>query len=171
MAYSSNSEEVITRLTILDERMVKSAEQGLVAGMRKFEGHMIRTQLTGRPGLKRQTGMAAIDWKVTYGWFGDRFYAQLSNSPRTWYLIVHQKGATFTHPGGTSYIPGVGANGLARFVKVRPGSPAERNLPKTRPHQITIPKRLYIPEAFHKDGRRFIMDAIVSAFMSKRRLR
>lgn len=114
-------------------RVIERAEAGLVRGMRLIEGRIVKDQLSGRPGLNRRTGTAASSWYV-HTRRDSSFAAVLSNSPRAWYLRVHQQGATFTvSRGGKS-------------------------------HTVRIPKRLHIPEFFaSQQAQQLIMREILAS--------
>lgn len=59
------------------------------------------------------------------------------------YARIHELGGVIEHPGGTPYL--IGEDGLAVFV--RKDHPDAADLPKTKPHQITMPKRPYLRPA------------------------
>lgn len=56
------------------------------------------------------------------------------------YARIHNDGGTINHPGGTAYF--ITKDKLAAFVSNEKAS--GRNLPRTKPHPITIPKRQFI---------------------------
>lgn len=70
---------------------------------------------------------------------------------------VHEFGATINHPGGTPYF--IKEDGTAQFVSKDKGE----KLPKTKPHQITIPARSFLREPIlGKDGKKEIIKVVES---------
>ena len=68
---------------------------------------------------------------------------------------VHEFGATINHPGGTPYI--IKKDGMAQFVAKSKG----KDLPKTKPHTITIPARSFLREPIlGKDGKKEIIKTV-----------
>lgn len=57
------------------------------------------------------------------------------------YAAIHQFGGVINHPGGTPYFID-SETGLASFVKK--DSPGAAKLPRTAPHAIPIPKRVWL---------------------------
>lgn len=68
---------------------------------------------------------------------------------------VHEFGATINHPGGTPYR--IKKDGMAQFVSKSKG----KDLPKTKPHTITIPARSFLREPIlGKEGRKEILKTV-----------
>ena len=68
---------------------------------------------------------------------------------------VHEFGATINHPGGTPYR--IKKDGMAQFVSKDKG----KDLPKTKPHTITIPARSFLREPIlGKDGKKEIIKTV-----------
>ena len=68
---------------------------------------------------------------------------------------VHEFGATINHPGGTPYR--IKKDGMAQFVSKAKG----KDLPKTKPHTITIPARSFLREPIlGKDGKKEIIKTV-----------
>ena len=59
------------------------------------------------------------------------------------YALIHELGGVIEHPGGTPYV--IGEGGMATFVSL--DDPRAAELPKTKPHDITIPARPYLRPA------------------------
>lgn len=62
-----------------------------------------------------------------------------AGSPQVPYAQIHQEGGTINHPGGTPYFFDKAKN-KAVFVSKKNGA----NLPVTKPHKITMPRRQYM---------------------------
>jgi len=91
-----------------------------------------------------------------------------ANAP---YAAIHEFGGTIQHPGGTAYF--VKEGGLAVFVNnetaARYASRYGRELPRTKPHSITIPARPYLGPAARKNKkvvRELVADAVKQAIRS-----
>lgn len=68
---------------------------------------------------------------------------------------VHEFGGTINHPGGTPYQ--IKKDGTAQFVSKSKG----KDLPKTKPHTITIPARSFLREPIlGKEGRKEILKTV-----------
>ncbi len=71
-------------------------------------------------------------------------HAQVSsNAP---YAAAQEFGATINHPGGTAYF--IGDDGMAKFVS---NAEATADMPRTKPHTITLPERPYMRPAAAKN--------------------
>lgn len=103
--------------------------------------------------------------------FGFDPLTQVKQGPRTGdlrYGMLHENGGTIKHPGGTAYRMRKGrpvfvSNEKAQAYFTKTG----RELPRTKPHSITIPARPYLRPGlrdFMKDpaGYKAFMDDLVS---------
>ena len=132
---------MVTAVEAINEyqkKLVSAAQQAMVTGMREFEALEIKTEMSGRPGLKRQSGSLAQGWHIKTEGEGLNYTATMANSPGTWYAIVHQNGATIRPKKG----PYLHYKVDGQFRKSR---------------EVTIPKRLHIPENFETSGKEIIM--------------
>lgn len=78
-------------------------------------------------------------------------------SANTPYAAIQEFGGTLNHPGGTAYF--IGDDGKARFVS---NENATADMPRTKPHTITLPERPYMrPAAAAK--RKEVVDLIRKA--------
>jgi hypothetical protein len=129
------------------QRFIEYAQVGMVAGMREFESYEIKNEMTGRPGLNRGSGALAQGWHIETEGKGLEFIVRMANSKSTFYAEVHQKGMTIT-----------ARNAPYLHYKLPDGS-------YRRSTQVTIPKRLNIPENFSNMaiGYRMIHDHITQA--------
>lgn len=59
------------------------------------------------------------------------------------YARIHNEGGTIRHPGGTAFVP-MGKGADKRFAWVRKETAQGRNFPRTKPHDIPIPRRQYM---------------------------
>lgn len=127
MAFTvKNKRELMRNLELRTDRALRAASTGIQKGMRRFEGHVIRTQMSGRPGLNRQTGTLAGSW------FINRTTETVTFGTRTKYARVHQGFRT--------------AEG-----QYRPSVLTSRN-----GNRFIMPKRLHVPEEFLTKGRGWI---------------
>lgn len=103
--------------------------------------------------------------------FGFDPSTQVKQGPRMGdlrYGVLHEYGGTINHPGGTAYFMRKGrpvfvSNAKADAYKTKTG----REMPRTKPHSITIPARPYLRPGlrdFMKDpaGYKAFMDELVS---------
>lgn len=71
------------------------------------------------------------------------------------YAQIHNEGGEIMHPGGTAYLP----TKDKRFTWVSNRKAAGKNLPRTRPHRIKIPRRKFMGHSDRLNRR--IYDRIV----------
>jgi phage gpG-like protein len=62
------------------------------------------------------------------------------------YAAIHEYGGVIHHPGGTAYIPdGLKSNGVgASFISNAAAAAIGHDLPRTAPHDITMPERSFM---------------------------
>jgi hypothetical protein len=145
----TNPKEITVAMGKVIDNMVNAIINGLVDGMRDFEGHIISTMLSGRSNtsLGRVTGYAAESWKPSDPMYdGKNVIVRLTS--RAKYLGVHQTGSkdwdgTF---GGSGRRPG-------RQYSVK--GPIQEG-----PRRHNIPKRLHVFEDYEQKGPDFFMKAI-----------
>lgn len=82
------------------------------------------------------------------------------NSPAHKYAAIQELGGTINHPGGTAYF--IKAGGMTQFVSNKDQLAA--TLPRTRPHQITIPARSYMRSSL-TDMRTEIVEGLKQAVL------
>lgn len=100
--------------------------------------------------VKEQIAKTKGKPKVVVGVFGAAATADHGGVTNISVATTHELGATLRHPGGTAYM--VDENGQARFVS---NAAAEGlNLPRTKPHDIEIPKRSFIADTVDIQSRR-----------------
>ena len=113
----------------LQTALIKGMRQGMLA----YENKMVREQMTGRPGLKRQTGTLARSWHVRVRRIGNTdARARLATSTK--YAKIHQYGGTI-RPNKKKYLRFKFPDG--HWITVR---------------SVKIPKRLRVIEDFKKSG-------------------
>jgi phage gpG-like protein len=125
----TNFKEIMKGLENKDRKAMIAVENGMVRGMRLFESKIIAEQMTGRPGLKVQTGNLRRSWVV--GVERDIGSTVVTLGTATKYARAHQFGTIIKHPGSS--------NGFGKGIKI----PA---------HEVKMPKRLHILEDFKASG-------------------
>lgn len=153
-SYKSNISKVSFSLEKLDRQVGEAMARGLISGMREFESTNLRKQMTGRPGLKRQSGNLVESWSIRPMLGGSKSKSSgVRLGTRAKYARIHQYGGTIKHPGGTPYII-AGTPPSPRFLRKDGSYP--KNVRFTQAHEITIPKRLHLIEDFKKYGRKLM---------------
>lgn len=104
----------------------------------KLKKPLIRDKDKGWAKVKAEINSAASHSAV--GVFGAKAAADHGGLPNIKVALTHEFGATIRHPGGTAYIPQ--ADGSVRFVSN--AAAEELHLPRTRPHDIVIPRRSFV---------------------------
>ena len=145
------------------------ARQGLYVGMEAFKGTIQRDQMSGRKfadfGLKAPTGTLRRSWRVSKRQYGEYdFVVKLATDTK--YARIHQYGGVIRHPGGTPYW--MRPTGMTfTFCPLSKGKLANGGYDKiasrvrlTKPHNIRMPKRLYIMEEYRTTGVDIIMASI-----------
>ena len=101
-----------------------------------------RNVTLGGTGLRVRTGRlrSSISAVLTVG-------SKVSIGTNVVYAPIHEFGGIINHPGGTAYF--IGDDGEAVFISnARVAAlKAGRILPRTRPHQISMPERAYLRPA------------------------
>lgn len=142
---ADTSEKTNAQIDAYYAKLVAAAQQGMVEGMRQFETYEIKTEMSGRPGLKRGSGALAGRWHLIQEGEGLNYKVKLSNDPTTWYAKVHQTGMTI-RPRNAEYLHFKLPDGSYRMSK-----------------EVTIPKRLNIYENYATMGKEFIMTKMKQA--------
>lgn len=150
LSFKSNIEEIITQYKKKKLQVKPAILRGINVGMIRYHGYIEKTQLSGRPGLKTQTGTLKRSFYTRKTANGSTL------ATREKYARIHQFGGVIKHPGGTPYI--VTGTGKATFLRKDGSYP--KSVKFTKPHSITIPKRLHIYEKFRTEGKRLILDSI-----------
>ncbi len=72
--------------------------------------------------------------------------ARIFSSGDVKYAAIHEYGGVIHHPGGTAYIPnGLKSNGVgASFISNAAAEAIGHDLPRTAPHDITMPERSFM---------------------------
>lgn len=70
-------------------------------------------------------------------------YGYVFSSGDVKYAGIHEYGGIIKHPGGTAYFTQYGG-GVGNTVWLRNDSPLAAHAPRTRPHDIPMPKRSYL---------------------------
>lgn len=134
-----NDRKVMARLRAMPEK-TKSALLKKVTQLRLQLEAKIKQKLSGevlnvRTGnLRRSIHSKTIDEAT-------RVEGSAFSSGDVKYARIHEYGGTINHPGGTAYI--VTASG-AVFISNAAAATLGRNLPRTKPHTITMPERSFM---------------------------
>lgn len=164
-------EAIATGLRNKNAVLLKAATVGLHKGMLNFIGHIVKTQMSGRPGLKAPTGKLRQANSVIDKVQGLDIISQAQfGFPNAPYTIFHQIGGRFTSRGKMFTIPLT-----PEAEKSRPRDHADLTMIKSKNNQlllgrrsvnfpykftpmwvlkrtINIPKRLHIYEEFQARG-------------------
>lgn len=89
--------------------------------------------------LLNRHGGGGLRGSFTYTVQGDSITIT-SNKP---YAAIHNEGGNINHPGGTAYYYD---SKKQQLQWVRNSNPLAQKLPRTKPHNITIPQRQFIGE-------------------------
>jgi hypothetical protein len=117
---------------------------GLQQGLRQYEDYITTRMLSGRPGLKRRSGMAANSLNVKTRIEKGYFYGNLTVEKRAWYLKVHQ------HFNFSGHIYPKTKKFLVFKVKNK----------WIRTKHVYIKKRLYMLERFKTIGKNYIKSRV-----------
>ncbi len=64
LSFKLKIDKFLDALMKKDKRARRQMKLAMVRAMRDFEGHIIKKQMTGRPGLRRRTGTLANSWNT-----------------------------------------------------------------------------------------------------------
>jgi len=141
--FKTNIKDFNKALENKNSRFGKASRRAIVQGMRFFEGKIIAEQMTGRPGLKTQTGQLRNSWQVKTEEKGAVGFS-VSLGTSVIYARIHQFG-------------GVIKPKIKEFLVFKIAG----KLIMTK--RVTIPKRLRILEDFEKSGKQIIRRELVDA--------
>jgi len=141
----NNAQDAQKSIDAYYQKLIQVAQQAMVEGMREYEAYEIKTEMSGRPGLKRQSGALAGSWHVETEGEGLNYTAKLSNSKSTFYAVTHQEGMTIRPK-----------NGPYLHYKLPDGS-------FRKSKEVTIPKRLNFTENFATVGKEMVMKQLRKA--------
>lgn len=127
----SNIEEIIRLFKNGSEAVLNIVNNAVLEGLDYFGGAMVKEQMTGRPGLRRQTGTLARSWKTYAKSKGIEGFIGALGTEVT-YARVHQG------EGGRSY------SWRSKTGKL-----------------VTMPKRLFIYEEYDKRGFLYITQTVL----------
>lgn len=189
--FKSNIDEIIAK----NKRKIAKIEEAIVRGFKEglfeFEGHLIKTQLSGRKsknfGLKRQSGIAANSLNVSISGKKRDIIGKITVSKQAWYLKVHQhfKFGGYIRAKNASYLT-IPVNSLAigrrardmDLVLIKPAGRSPVLVRKTEgkitnndimfvlKKQVYIPKRLRFYEDFRRTGLTMLRKRILSRLES-----
>lgn len=147
MPITSNA---VTVMSNLEKRLNLYKDElapAMKIGARLFEGYIVKTQMTGRPGLNRKTGTLARSTTIKLQPMksGPRINLLFGakNAP---YVVVHQ-GKKLGPGKYSSVFEFTHTNLYGRGIQAR----------------IRIPKRLFIPERWEDKGRDLMVKQIAKA--------
>lgn len=113
--------------------------------LRTLYGNLSRAVTPGEPG---NISKVTFDGKAMRIEFGFDPATKVRQGPRMGdlrYGVLHEKGGTISHPGGTAYRI---VKGRAHFVSNEKAAAyfakTKKELPRTKAHSITIPKRPFL---------------------------
>ncbi len=135
----TNIDQLISRIGAKSKKIKKAMPNGVVLGMRFFQGMIERTQMSGRPGLKTQTANLKRSGKLTRSYNAYDFIVKVGWYAK--YAMIHQKG-------------GVIKPRTKNWLQFRIGN----EWIKTK--SVTIPKRLWVFEQFKNRGERMVFRSI-----------
>jgi hypothetical protein len=154
----SNASAVNNYINSKVNRITNSMVRGLNNGMREFEAYEIKREMSGRPGLKRQTRNLSQSWRVNLEGKGLDTVAYLRNRPDAWYAIVHEKGGTFVIPMHSRAITKgfTSSEWTGKKIKKRKFR-LQTGQTQVRAHTMYMPKRLNMYENFDSFGKNMII--------------
>lgn len=153
MSITSNAKIIAQAIENRSPNIQKALVDGLRQGMTIVRDTIIREQMTGRPGLKVQTGTLRRSWHVRKraGQAKDGVTVRLSTSVK--YARVHQEGTTIR-----------AINAKALQFQLPNGQWVTKK-------SVTIPKRLHVYEYFKDKGLNIIRKRVLTKVIKALKLR
>lgn len=94
MILTNNFKQIADEWKKKPQKFEAALANGLREGLRKYESHIVKEQLSGRKspdyGLKRQSGTAANSTDVTMSYDGEDVVGRLTIGKNAWYLKLHE---------------------------------------------------------------------------------
>jgi phage gpG-like protein len=151
LEFNVNESEFLGMLDRKREIFQKELSRQVAIAGEKFSSHIQKTQMTGRPGLKVQTGRGRRSWVSKVKSFPTSVLLTIGSTVK--YLRIHQFGGIIKPRVKTRLRFQVGKGGSKRTVFAK---------------QVKIPKRLRVFEEFREKGRRLIKTAIRNSLKKMR---
>lgn len=139
MAVKTNAKTVISSLDRKFKNMDKATKLAAVQGMELFSGKIQKEQMSGRPGLKTQTGNLKRSWVVRAQ---QKKFFQVLLFTRAIYARIHQYGGVIKAKSQPPYLKFKIKNKWFQKKSVK------------------IPKRLNVFEDFKRSGKRMIKERV-----------
>ena len=160
-------EKLILRMELTKKQINSALTNGMAQGMILFKGKVEREQMSGRKtpsfGLNVRSGELRRSSQIRKNYTYNSAENSVTLSYRSRYARIHQFGGTIKHPGGTAYFK----KATYGLVFVKNSHPLAAHLPRTRKHNITIPKRLYIYEDFKVSGIKIIKEKMIRHLLAR----
>lgn len=186
--FTDNFKEIVEKWKEKPLKFANALGNGLREGLREYERHLIKEQLSGRKsenyGLKKQSGIASSSLNVVMSIEDEDIVGKIAIGKNAWYLKLHEhyqfdgyarakNGTCFVvpiHPQAKGHSPKdfnlalikiPGRNPiLVRRVENSKGIINREDIMYVLTKKIYIPKRTYFYEEFPIIGDRFIRDRI-----------
>lgn len=133
-----NSKAVMVGLDRLPMVVIQALEKKIRQQANDLAAYVVAFKLQGQV-LKHRTGALGRSIQSEAAATGEVVKGRVFSAGDVKYARIHEYGGVIHHPGGTAYI--LEKTGLAKFVSNAAAGP---DLPRTKPHDITMPQRSYM---------------------------
>ena len=149
----TGTERVIAGFQLRVERVRVAAKSSLDGWAVELAGYIKANKLSGDP-LHRRSGRLSGSVHPFDDSTPDSVSAGAAGGAGVPYAKIHEYGGTIHHPGGTAFFISQLLGGRAFFVSN--ASAIAASLPRTKPHDITIPERSYMRSGLRDEAPRGI---------------
>lgn len=137
----TNAEQIAKNLNARFKQYQSKLGPAMVRGMRQYEAYVVKTQLTGRPGLKRQTGTLARSIEISRNKKENDYEVKMQFNSK--YAHVHQ---------GKRLGKGRYSGTFTIRPKVKKALSFKVGDRWVTAKKVNIPKRLFVAERFKDVG-------------------
>lgn len=138
----NNIRGLLKKIDLKKSIALKALGVGMVKGMREFEARIIKTQISGRPGLIPHSGAAGLHGSFFIKDKGREENKVVTLASRSKYIRIHQFGGVIKAKHSPYLVFRIGSR---IYMK----------------KSVTIPKRLHIYEDFRGAGRKLVIQQML----------
>jgi hypothetical protein len=144
------SQKVISRLGEMPVKVQSGVRSALDAWATQLAGYIKANKLSGNPLNRRSGRLSGSVHPIPTTATADTMSAGAGGGAGVPYARIQEYGGTIHHPGGTAFFISQLLGGRAFFVSN--ASSLAASLPRTKPHDITMPERSYMRSGFREQA-------------------
>lgn len=152
MAFKTNAAKIALLIKEKADATLAAMQLGLREGVQDFEAHIIKDQMTGRPGLKSQSGNLRNSWLIEDEGQKENYVVRLGLMRKGWYGKVHEH---------LDFSGTIRAKNPSGYLKFRIG----KKFVMTR--SVYIPPRLFVRRDWQNDGMKYLQKRVYARLLQE----